>query len=137
MCLRGLPDDSRGENPVDPSNHRFHHRRKKLKIFSLALKEETKFPSGRAGILNLRAIDPFYYELLKGLRAKVEYKMDTLNLRVLAVSSAVCRRRKNVNGHPSGRQHGVDRQEEGSPGGSGSAETQHRQRSCEWPRIRA
>lgn len=60
-----------------------------MKIFSLALKEETLFPSGRPAILNLRAIDPFYYELLKGLRAKVEYKMDTLNLRVLAVSSAV------------------------------------------------
>jgi capsular exopolysaccharide synthesis family protein len=60
-----------------------------LKLFSLALKEETEFPSGRPDILNLRAIDPFYNEQLKGLRAKVEYKMDTLNLRVLAVSSAV------------------------------------------------
>ena len=60
-----------------------------MKIFSLPGKQDTEFPSGRLGILNLRSIDPFYYELLKGLRAKVEYKMDTLNLRVLAVSSAV------------------------------------------------
>jgi capsular exopolysaccharide synthesis family protein len=60
-----------------------------LKIYSLALKEETEFPSGRPDILNMRAIDPFYYEQVKGLRAKVEYKMDTLNLKVLAVSSAV------------------------------------------------
>lgn len=60
-----------------------------MKIFSLAFKEETEFPSGRPDILNLRAIDPFFYEQLKGLRAKVEYKMDTLNLRVLAVSSAI------------------------------------------------
>jgi capsular exopolysaccharide synthesis family protein len=55
----------------------------------MALKEETEFPLGRPDILNLRAIDPYYYEKLKGLRAKVEYKMDALNLRVLAVSSAV------------------------------------------------
>jgi capsular exopolysaccharide synthesis family protein len=47
------------------------------------------FASGRSNILHLRTIDPFYYEMVKGLRAKVEYKMDTLNLRVLAVSSAV------------------------------------------------
>ncbi len=49
----------------------------------------TESSPGRIGLLNLRSIDPFYYELMKGLRAKVEYKMDTLNLRVLAVSSAV------------------------------------------------
>jgi capsular exopolysaccharide synthesis family protein len=60
-----------------------------VKIFSLPLKEETMFASGRSDILHLRAIDPYYYEMVKGLRAKVEYKMDTLNLRVLAVSSAV------------------------------------------------
>jgi len=47
------------------------------------------FASGRSDILHLQAIDPYYYEMVKGLRAKVEYKMDTLNLRVLAVSSAV------------------------------------------------
>jgi capsular exopolysaccharide synthesis family protein len=60
-----------------------------MKILSLSGKQEPDFSSGRNGILNLRSIDPFYYELIKGLRAKVEYKMDTLNLRVLAVSSAV------------------------------------------------
>ena len=60
-----------------------------MKIFPLLDKQETGFPSGRLGILNIRSIDPYYYELVKGLRAKVEYKMDTLNLRVLAVSSAV------------------------------------------------
>ena len=60
-----------------------------MKNFSLPGQQGTEVPSGRIGILNLRSIDPFYFELLKGLRAKVEYKMDTLNLRVLAVSSAV------------------------------------------------
>jgi len=52
-------------------------------------KQDTVSRSGRLGILNMRSIDPLFYELLKGLRAKVEYKMDTLNLRVIAVSSAV------------------------------------------------
>ena len=60
-----------------------------MKIFSLPGKQDTGVPSGRIGISNLRSVDPFFFELLKGLRAKVEYKMDTLNLRVLAVSSAV------------------------------------------------
>jgi capsular exopolysaccharide synthesis family protein len=60
-----------------------------LKIFSLPLEEETMFISGGSDILQMRSIDPYYYEMVKGLRAKVEYKMDTLNLRVLAVSSAV------------------------------------------------
>ncbi len=60
-----------------------------MKNLSLSGKQDTGFPSGRLGLLNLRSIDPFYYELIKGLRAKVEYKMDTLNLRVVAVSSSV------------------------------------------------
>lgn len=59
-----------------------------MNTLSLALKEAL-FPPGRPAILNLRAIDPYYYEQLKGLRAKVEYKIDTLNLRVLAVSSSI------------------------------------------------
>jgi protein-tyrosine kinase len=67
-----------------------------LKILSLALKEETLFPSGRSAILNLRATDPYFCEILKGLRAKVEYKMDTLNLRVLAVSSAIAGEGKSL-----------------------------------------
>lgn len=60
-----------------------------MNTLSLALKEETLLPSVRPAILNLRATDPYFCEILKGFRAKVEYKMDTLNLRVLAVSSAV------------------------------------------------
>jgi len=60
-----------------------------MKIFSLPGKQDTEFPSGRLGILNLRSIDPLFFELFKGLRAKVEYKMDMGNLRILAVSSAV------------------------------------------------
>jgi capsular exopolysaccharide synthesis family protein len=60
-----------------------------MKIFSNFGPQDTESSRGRFGILNLRNIDPHYFELLKGLRAKVEYKMDTLNLRVLAVSSAI------------------------------------------------
>jgi len=40
-------------------------------------------------ILDLKKTDQFYYELFKGLRAKVEYKIDVADLRVLAVTSAV------------------------------------------------
>lgn len=60
-----------------------------MKLFSLPVKEDAAFPSKRPAILNLQAIDPLYYEVFKGLRAKVEYKMDMGNLRILAVSSAV------------------------------------------------
>ena len=60
-----------------------------MKIFPLAFKEETVFPSGFPAVLNLRATDPLFCGILKGLRAKLEYKVDSLNLRVLAVSSAV------------------------------------------------
>ncbi len=60
-----------------------------MKILSLSTRQDTEFPSRRPSILNLKSIDPHYYELLKGLRAKVEYKMDILNFRVLAVSSAI------------------------------------------------
>ena len=67
-----------------------------MKLFSLPLKEETVPASGRSNILHLRAIDPYYYEMVKGLRAKVEYKMDTLNFRILAVSSAVAGEGKTV-----------------------------------------
>jgi tyrosine-protein kinase Etk/Wzc len=67
-----------------------------LKTFSLQGRQETEFQPGRLSILNLRKIDPFYHEMLKGLRAKVEYKMDTLNLRVLAVSSAIAEEGKTL-----------------------------------------
>jgi len=62
-----------------------------LKILSLPIRQDqdTEYPSRRPGILNLKSIDPHYYELLKGFRAKVEFKMDTMNLRVIAVSSAI------------------------------------------------
>lgn len=60
-----------------------------MKLFSSADWKESESPSARPGILNLRSVDPFFYEVLKGLRAKVEYKMDNLSLKVLGLSSAV------------------------------------------------
>jgi capsular exopolysaccharide synthesis family protein len=67
-----------------------------LRIFSLSGRQDEDHSSRRPSILNLRSIDPHYYDLLKGFRAKVEYKMDTLNLRVLAVSSAVAGEGKSL-----------------------------------------
>jgi len=60
-----------------------------LKIFSLPGKKETEYTSDDLVVFNLRKIDPFYYELFKGLRAKVEHKIDMVDLRILAVTSAV------------------------------------------------
>jgi len=60
-----------------------------LKIFSLPGKKEAEFASGDPVVFNLREIDPFYYELFKGLRAKVEHRIDMVDLRILAVTSAV------------------------------------------------
>lgn len=37
----------------------------------------------------MKKIDPFFNELFKGLRAKIEYKVDLTDLRVLAVTSAI------------------------------------------------
>lgn len=60
-----------------------------MKTFTLPGKKEAEFPSGRSQVLNLRKIDPNYYEIFKGLRAKVEYKIEMVELRVLAMTSAV------------------------------------------------
>ena len=45
-------------------------------------------PRGHS-VLNLKKVDQFYYELFKGLRAKLEYRIDATDLRVLGVTSAV------------------------------------------------
>jgi tyrosine-protein kinase Etk/Wzc len=60
-----------------------------LKILPFSVKEEAEFQPMGKDILDIRATDPYFFELFKGLRAKVEHKMDTLNLRTLALSSAV------------------------------------------------
>jgi capsular exopolysaccharide synthesis family protein len=67
-----------------------------LKIIPFSVKEETEFEPVSKVILNMRAIDPHFYELFKGLRAKIEHKMDNLNLRTLALSSAVAEEGKTL-----------------------------------------
>jgi capsular exopolysaccharide synthesis family protein len=58
-------------------------------MYSLTTKKERDYAAGIPSIINLGEIDPFYYELFKGLRAKVEYHIDKAELRVLAVTSAI------------------------------------------------
>jgi capsular exopolysaccharide synthesis family protein len=58
-------------------------------MFTLPGMKETAYPSGQPFHYNLRKIDPLYYELFKGLRAKIEYKIDMVELRILAVTSAI------------------------------------------------
>jgi protein-tyrosine kinase len=60
-----------------------------LKIFSLPGKKEDEYAAGQTPVFNMQKIDPLYNELFKGLRAKVEYKIDMVDLRVLAVTSAI------------------------------------------------
>ena len=44
---------------------------------------------GQTSVFDMQKIDPFYNEQFKGLRAKVEYKIDMVELKVLAVTSAI------------------------------------------------
>jgi len=60
-----------------------------LKTFTLLGKKEAEFSSARPYVFNMRKIDPLYNEIFKGLRAKIEYKIDMVELRVLAMTSAV------------------------------------------------
>jgi protein-tyrosine kinase len=58
-------------------------------MLSSGARQADSIRSRGASVLDLRKTDQFYYELFKGLRAKVEYKIDVANLRVLGVTSAV------------------------------------------------
>lgn len=58
-------------------------------MFTAAGRHTAEFRSKGPSILHLKKTDQFYYELFKGLRAKVEYKIDVADLRVLGVTSAV------------------------------------------------
>ena len=58
-------------------------------MFTLAGEKESNVGKGQAPVFNMQKVDSFYNEQFKGLRAKVEYKIDMVELRVLAVTSAV------------------------------------------------
>ena len=45
--------------------------------------------SDRAVVFNMQKVDPFYNELFKGLRAKIEYKIDMAEIKSIAVSSSI------------------------------------------------
>ncbi len=60
-----------------------------MKIFSLPDRKTAECAAGQTPIFDMQKIDPFYNELFKGLRAKVEYKIDMVELKVLAVTSAI------------------------------------------------
>ena len=60
-----------------------------MRMFSLSARKEAEIVPVRSDLFNLRKTDSLYSSLLQGLRAKVEYKIDMVELRVLAVTSAV------------------------------------------------
>jgi protein-tyrosine kinase len=60
-----------------------------LKILSMPVMKETNMPSDRNAIFDPRDTDPFYTEMIRGLRAKVEHRIDTAGIRALGVTSAV------------------------------------------------
>jgi protein-tyrosine kinase len=66
-----------------------------LKLFSAA-KKDAEFVPGDPPQLLQDAVDPFYHERFKGLRAKIEYKIDMVDLRVLAVTSAIAAEGKTL-----------------------------------------
>jgi len=60
-----------------------------LKTVSLQGRKEIGYAKGSAPFFDMQRVDPLYNELFKGLRAKIEYKIDMVELRILAVTSAV------------------------------------------------
>jgi len=60
-----------------------------MRIVSLPSMKEEGFRSGNPARFNRQDIDQIYSESLKGLRARIEHKIDTGGLQVLAVTSAV------------------------------------------------
>lgn len=60
-----------------------------MKITPLADRKEAEYTMANSPVFDMWKIDPLYSEIFKGLRAKVEYKIDMVELRVLAVTSAV------------------------------------------------
>ena len=43
----------------------------------------------RGSVFDMQKVDPFYNELFKGLRAKIEYKIDMNEIKCIAVSSSI------------------------------------------------
>lgn len=60
-----------------------------MKMITLAGEKESNAGKGQTPVFDMQKVDSFYNEQFKGLRAKIEYKIDMVELRVLAVTSAV------------------------------------------------
>lgn len=60
-----------------------------MRIRSLPGMKEAEIVPESGAMLDLLRIDPLYREVFKGLRAKVEYKIDMVDLRILGVTSAI------------------------------------------------
>ena len=61
-----------------------------MKISQMPNRKEGELAAGHPVIMNdMLSIDHNYHETFKGLRAKIEYKIDMVELRTLAVTSAV------------------------------------------------
>ena len=60
-----------------------------MKILSIPVKQETDLPSDQKANFDPRDNDPFYNEMVRGLRAKVEHRIEKAGIRALGVTSAV------------------------------------------------
>lgn len=59
-----------------------------MKILSIPVTEEVDMPSDRKAVFDPRDNDPYYTEMIRGLRAKVEHRIDATGFRTLGVTSA-------------------------------------------------
>ena len=60
-----------------------------MKVFTMPVPKEADMPSDRKAVFDLRDNDPFYTEMVRGFRAKVEHRIDATGLRALGLTSAV------------------------------------------------
>ena len=60
-----------------------------MKVFTMPVPKEVDMPSNRKAVFELRDNDPLYTEVVRGLRAKVEHRIDQMGLRTLGLTSAV------------------------------------------------
>jgi capsular exopolysaccharide synthesis family protein len=60
-----------------------------LKIFAMPDLKEAGMASDRKAVFDPRDNDPFYTEMIRGFRAKVEHRIDATGLRILGLTSAV------------------------------------------------
>jgi len=60
-----------------------------LKILSIPVTKELDMPPDRKAVFDPRDSDPFFTEVMRGLRAKVEHRIDTDGIRAIGVTSTV------------------------------------------------